>query len=183
MIQETIAKKYARALIELALDEKKEQRCGEELEAFSALVKGNTELWSFLTGPTGERGSKHSILEEILKKAKYFPLVENFIRLLLDKERVMFIGEIAKAYGRLLDEHRGKVKAQLVSAAPLSSGEVKEIQKRLSDALSRDIVLEASVDPSLIGGAVAYVGGLVFDGSIRTELNNIRDNLKKGYMS
>jgi F-type H+-transporting ATPase subunit delta len=183
MIQETIAKKYARALIELALEGKKEERCGEELEAFATLVKGNAELWSFLTGPAGEKELKHATMGEILKKAKYLPLVDNFIRLLLDKERVMFIGEIARAYGRLLDEHRGKVKARLVSAAPLSSGEIKEIQKKLSDALKRAIVLEASVDPALIGGAVAYVGGRVFDGSIRTELNNIRDNLKKGHMS
>ena len=180
MIQETIAKKYSRALIELALEDKKEQRCGEDLEAFGALIKGNEQLWSFLTGPTGEKELKRSTLDAVLEKTKYLPLVNKFIRLLLDKERLIFIGEIAKAYSRLLNEHRGKVKARLVSASLLTDGEIKEIQKRLADALKRDIVLETSVDPSLIGGAVAYVGGLVFDGSIKTQLNNIRDNLKKG---
>jgi F-type H+-transporting ATPase subunit delta len=183
MIQETIAKKYARALIELALESKKEERCGEELDAFAALFRDNEQLKSLLTGPTGEKELKRSTLNAVLEKTKYLPLVGNFIRLLQDKERLVFVADIARAYGRFLNEHRGKVKAQLVSASALSDGEIKEIQKRLSGTLKRDIVLETSVDASLIGCEVAYVGGLVLDGSIRTQLNNIRDNLKKGQVS
>lgn len=183
MIHETIAKKYARALIELALEDKEQERCGREIESFGILVRENEQLWGLFTGPAGDTELRRSALDAVLSKTKYLKLVENFIRLLMDKERLSLIPDISRAYGRLLDEHEGKMKARLVSAAPLSDTETAEITKRLSTTLKRQIILETSVDPSLIGGAVAYVGGLVFDGSIRTQLSTIRDNLKKGHIS
>jgi F-type H+-transporting ATPase subunit delta len=183
MIHETIAKKYARALFELALEDKEYERCGREIESFTILISENLQLWGLFTGPAGDTELRRSALDAVLEKTKYLPLVNNFIRLLMDKERLVIIGDIARAYGRLLDEHEGKTKARLVSAAPLSDGEITEIRKGLSTGLKREIILETSVDPTLIGGSVAYVGGLVFDGSIRTQLTTIRDNLKKGHMS
>ncbi len=183
MIHETIAKKYARALFELALEDKKQERCGREIESFGVLIKENDQLWGLFTGPAGDAELRRSALDAVFQKTKYLPLIDNFIRLLMDKERLILISEIAKAYGRLLDDYEGKMKARLISATALSDGEIAEIKKRLSTTLKRDIILESSVDPSLIGGAVAYVGGLVFDGSVKTQLTTIRDNLKKGHMS
>jgi F-type H+-transporting ATPase subunit delta len=182
MIHETIAKKYARAIFELALEDKKQERCGQEIESFGAILRENEQLWGLFTGPAGDTELRRSALDAVLLKTKYLPIINNFIRLLMDKDRLLLIGDIARAYGRLIDEHEGKMKARLVSAAPLSDNEIAEIKKRLSTTLKRDIVLETSVDPSLIGGEVAYVGGLIFDGSIRTQLTTIRDNLKKGHM-
>ncbi len=183
MIHETIAKKYARALFELALDDKKHELCGQQIESFGAIIGEDEQLWGLFTGPAGDTELRRSALDAALLKTKYLPLVNNFIRLLMDKDRLLLIGDIGRAYSRLIDEHEGKMKARLVSAAPLSEGEITEIKKRLSATLKRDIILETSVDPSLIGGEVAYVGGLIFDGSIRTQLTTIRDNLKKGHMS
>jgi F-type H+-transporting ATPase subunit delta len=183
MIHETIARKYAQALIELALEDKQQERCRREIESFGVLIRENEQLWGLFTGPAGDTELRRSALDAVLSKTDYLGLVANFIRLLMDKERLVLIGDIARAYGRLLDEHEGKMKARVVSAAALADSEIAEIRKRLSAALKRDIILETSVDPSLIGGAVAYVGGLVFDGSIRTQLSTIRDNLKKGHMS
>ncbi|MBN2223223.1 MAG: ATP synthase F1 subunit delta [Deltaproteobacteria bacterium] len=183
MIHETIAKKYARALFELALEDKQYERCGREIESFAVLIKENEQLWGLFTGPAGDTELRRSALDAVFLKTKYLPLVDNFIRLSMDKERLVLIGDISRAYGRLLDEHEGKMKARLVSAAALSDEEIAEIKKRLSVSLKREIILETSVDPSLIGGAVAYVGGLIFDGSIKTQLTTIRDNLKKGHMS
>ncbi len=183
MIHETIAKKYARALIELALEDKQQARCGREVESFGILIKENEQLWGLFTGPAGDAKLRRSALDAVLQKTKYLPLIDNFIRLLMDKDRLVLIGDIARAYGRMLDDLEGKMKARLVSAGPLSDAEIAEVTKRLSGSLKRDIVLETSVDPSLIGGAVAYVGGLVFDGSIKTQLTTIRDNLKKGHIS
>lgn len=183
MIHETIAKKYARALIELALEDKSQQRCGREIESFGALIRKDEQLWGLFTGPAGDTELRRSALDAVLEKTKYIGLVNNFIRLLMEKDRLVLITDISLAYGRLLDENEGKMKARLVSAAPLSGSEIADVTKRLSAALSRDIILETSVDPSLIGGAIAYVGGLVFDGSIRTQLSTIRDNLKKGHIS
>jgi F-type H+-transporting ATPase subunit delta len=183
MIHETIAKKYARAIIDLALEDKQQERCGREIESFCILIRENEQLWGLFTGPAGDADLRRSALDAVFQKTKYLPLVNNFLRLLMDKERLVLIGDIARAYSRLLDDYQGKMKARLVSAAALSDGEIAEIKKRLSTTLKRDIILETSVDPSLIGGAVAYVGGLVFDGSIKTQLTTIRDNLKKGHMS
>ncbi|RPI96687.1 MAG: hypothetical protein EHM32_02660, partial [Spirochaetales bacterium] len=115
MIHETIAKKYARALFELALEDKKYDRCGQEIESFAILITGNEQLWGLFTGPAGDTELRRSALGEVLAKTKYLPVVNNFIRLLMDKERLVIIGDIARAYSRLLDEYEGKTKARLVS--------------------------------------------------------------------
>ncbi|MEJ2068715.1 MAG: ATP synthase F1 subunit delta, partial [Deltaproteobacteria bacterium] len=91
-----------------------------------------------------------------------------------------FIGEIADIYNSLLDQAEGRVTAKIISAAPLSKAELDNIVKGLSKAVGKKIVPDVKIDPSIIGGIISHVGGLVFDGSIRTQLDNISYNLKKG---
>lgn len=180
MIQETVARKYARALMELAKEDGKEEKYGKELLSFSTMLKDDKGFWNFFVGPSGSLENKKAALEDVLSHLKLSKVVKNFIRLLFDKERLSFIGEIADIYNSLLDQAEGRVTAKIISAAPLSKAELDNIVKGLSKAVGKKIVPDVKIDPSIIGGIISHVGGLVFDGSIRTQLDNISYNLKKG---
>ena len=183
MIQETVARKYARALMELAKEDGKEERYGKEILSFYHMLNSDKKLWNFFIGPSESSEVKRDALEKILPKFKFSKVVNNFIRLLLDKERLSFIGDIVDTYNSLLDEAKGRVRAKIVSASPLTKAEVNKIVKGLTAAVGKEIVADISIDPEIIGGIVAQVGGLVFDGSIKTQLENISYNLKKGYIN
>ena len=86
---------------------------------------------------------------------------------------------IARAYGELLDQRLERVRATVTSAQPLGEGELSSVRDALAKAVQRTILLEAKTDPALVGGVVAQVGGTVFDGSVRTQLNRLRDELKQ----
>lgn len=180
MIKETVARKYARALMELAKEDGKEEQYGKEVLSFSAMLKNDKSLWNFFVGPSGSLENKKTALEEILSNLKFSKVVKNFLRLLMDKERLSFIGDIAEIYNSLLDQAEGRVKAKIISAVPLSKTELNNIIKGLSTVVGKKIVADVNIDPSIIGGIISHVGGLVFDGSIKTQLENISYNLKKG---
>ena len=180
MSQKKIANKYARALIELAKEDKKEARYGKEILSFSTMLKSDKRLWNFFVGPAGSLEIKKSALKDIFSKINFSKVVKNFLHLLLEKERLVLIGEIAESYHLLLDETEGKVRAKIVSAAPLTKTEINKIVEGLSTTVGKKIVADVNLDTDIIGGIVVYVGGLVFDGSIKTQLENIGYNLKKG---
>jgi F-type H+-transporting ATPase subunit delta len=183
MIQETVARKYARALMELAAEDNKKEKYGKEISSFFNMLKSDKMLWSFFVGPSESPENKRAALEEILPTLKYSKVVQNFIRLIFDKERLSFMGDIVDIYNTLLDEAEGRVRAKIISAAPLTKADVNKIVKGLSSAIGKKIVADVSVDPQIIGGIITHVGGLVFDGSIRTQLDNIGNNLKKEYVN
>jgi F-type H+-transporting ATPase subunit delta len=106
--------------------------------------------------------------------------MKSFLILLFDKGRLPFIGAIHQYYEKLVDELKGVARATLVSAVALSDETVQKIRATLSEKTGKDIVLEVHQDPSLIGGIVTRIGDLVLDGSIKTQLLNMRETLKRG---
>jgi F-type H+-transporting ATPase subunit delta len=106
--------------------------------------------------------------------------MKSFLTLLFDKGRFAYLSSISDFYQKLADELKGIARASLVSAAPLSSEAVEKIRKTLSERTGKDIVLDVAEDPGLIGGVVTRIGDLVLDGSIKTQLLNMRESLKKG---
>jgi F-type H+-transporting ATPase subunit delta len=106
--------------------------------------------------------------------------MKSFLNLLFDKGRIGFLREIASYYKDLADELKGVVKASIVSATELSSDAVNKIKEALSKKVGKNIVLKVEQDPSLIGGVVTKIGDLVLDGSVKTQLMNLRETLKKG---
>jgi len=100
--------------------------------------------------------------------------------LLFDKGRIGFISSISDFYQKLVDELKGVARASLISATELTSETIEKIRKSLSKKTGKDIVLEVERDPGLIGGIVTRIGDLVLDGSIKTQLLNMRETLKRG---
>ena len=115
-----------------------------------------------------------------MQKLSLSPLVASFLRLLVDRHRLAEIGAIARSYGEMLDEKVGRVRATVVSAKPLTDEELRGVREVLSAATRRTIVLDSRSDPKIVGGLVTEVGAKMWDGSIRTQLERMRRELKSG---
>ena len=166
----SVARRYARALFGLAVDKGTFEAVGQELEAVAATVAGSAELRQTLENPVFKLSEKRAILEQILPRLAPTRTVQSFVLLLLDRNRIAALPMISRAYQEMTDEQLGRVRATVTSAQPLDVVTQTEIQRALERRTGKKVVMRTEVNPDLIGGVVARVGSLVFDGSLRTRL-------------
>jgi len=177
LIGSTVAKRYAQAFFEIAEEEKKLEEYYGELSALCELIEENGELKEFLANPIVEKRDKKNIIEVILEKVKPSPITANFVRLLTDKGRIVIFKEIVDAYREKMDEALGIVRVQVRTAFPLSPELEGKLKEFLMKNTGKRVMMEVSEDKSLLGGLVVKIGDLVYDNSIKTQLNNIRNLL------
>ena len=170
----TAAHRYAKALFGLAQDEHRHREVRVELENLVSLFEGSRELRDTLLTPLHPAAERKSALRAISGGASTSALVQNFVSYLIDQRRLIDFGAIADAYGEFADEAEGMVTAEIVAASPLDDRRKDRLRRALSERTGQEGRLEIEVDPALIGGAVAKVGDLVFDGSLRTQLGQLR---------
>ena len=175
-----IARRYAKALLIIGKEDDKAESYKEELDRFSDLITREKELEQAITNPLYDVGGRKKVLQAVIDKTGVSKVLASFLLLLFDKGRFGFLSDINEFYKRLADELKGIVRASLVSATELSSETVEKIRTTLSKKTGKDIILEVEQDPSLIGGIVSRIGDLVLDGSIKTQLLNMRESLKRG---
>jgi len=175
-----IARRYAKALLLIGKEDGQAEIYREELEGFSGLLAQEKNLEQAICNPLYDTASRKKVLNGILEKLELSRVMETFFLLLFDKGRIGFVGAINDFYQRLADELRGIARASLVSATELSSDTVERIREALSKKTNREVILDVEQDPSLIGGIVTRIGDLVLDGSIKTQLLNMRESLKRG---
>jgi F-type H+-transporting ATPase subunit delta len=175
-----IARRYAKALLIIGKEDDKAESYKEELDRFSDLITSEKELEQAITNPLYDVGGRKKVLQAVIDKTGISKVLASFLLLLFDKGRFGFLSDINEFYKKLADELKGVVRASLVSATELSSETVEKIRTTLSTRTGKDIILEVEQDPSLIGGIVSRIGDLVLDGSIKTQLLNMRESLKRG---
>lgn len=180
MIGYTLAKRYAQALVDLAREEKRVDEVAVEIDRLAAAFSAAPDLPGFFANPTIPADAKSAALRELLEKAMVGGVSADFARLLLAKNRLLGVPEIARAYRDLWDGLHNRVRARLVSALPLAPEEAERARKALSSLSGKEVVLALEVDPSIIGGLVAYVGSHVYDGSIRNQLREFAEGMHKG---
>jgi len=180
VIAGSISRRYARALFSLALEEGGHERIGEELESVAQTVRASGEARTLAESPGYTPAQRHALVDVLVQKLSLSPLVASFLRLLVDRHRLAEIGAIARSYGEMLDEKVGRVRAMVVSAKPLTDEELRGVREVLSAATRRTIVLDSRSDPKIVGGLVTEVGAKMWDGSIRTQLERMRRELKSG---
>jgi F-type H+-transporting ATPase subunit delta len=176
----TIARRYAKALLIIGKEDGQAENYGEELDGFAKLMAKEKELEQAITNPLYGASGRKKVLETVIGKVGISKIVESFLLLLFDKGRFDFLSDINEFYQKLADELKGVLRASLVSAAELSSDTVEKIRTTLSKKTGKDIILQVEQDPSLIGGIVSRIGDLVLDGSIKSQLLNMRESLKRG---
>lgn len=174
------ARRYARALFSLARDEGRVDAVRAELDALLQLFEENTDLRQAIFRPLHPGAERRAVLQVVCQRLGSSAMVSNFCAFLVDQRRVIDLEAICQAYRQLADAAAGRAQARVVSASPLRDEQRERLRRALSARTGQQMEFEESVDPSLLGGAVATVGSLVFDGSLRTQLEQLRASLTKG---
>ncbi len=175
-----VARRYAKALILIGKEDGQAESYRNELEGVSDLFEKEKALELAVTNPLYGTANRRKVLETVIQKLNLSQVMSSFLMLLFDKGRIGFLKDIHTDYQALADELKGVARAELISAADLSSDAVDKIRTALSNMIQKDIVLEFKQDPNLIGGIVTRIGDLVLDGSIKTQLLNMKESLKRG---
>lgn len=180
MIIGSLARRYARALFSLGREEGILEEIEKELNQFAELWESEEELRRVITSPVIQLEEKIALVAEmVVKGLKLSNAVRDFLGLLTAKGRMMFIPEICREFELLLDQEKGRLRATLTSAVPLPGQMIEEIKGTMEKILGKEVSLRVEEDPELIGGVVAQVGSLVFDGSIKTKLEQMEAKLKQ----
>jgi F-type H+-transporting ATPase subunit delta len=176
----TAAGRYAKALFGLAQEDRKTREMREELEVLAGLFDDHKELRDALLTPLHPATERKAVLKAICDLASSSRLINNFCAYLIDQRRLIDFRAICDSYSELADEEAGLTTAFVTTAAPLDDRRKDRLRRALSERTGQEVQLDVTVDEGLIGGAIAKVGDLVFDGSLRTQLTMLRTNLTKG---
>jgi F-type H+-transporting ATPase subunit delta len=173
------ARRYAKALFGIAREDGTVEETGRELAALAELLEANAELRGVLFRPLHPASERRATLRAVAERLGASATLENFYAFLIDQRRLIDFATIQTEFERLAAEAEGRTEARLRSAQPLDDATRERLVAVLSRRTGRQVSVEVEVDPSLIGGVVVQVGSLVFDGSLQTQLEQLRHNLTK----
>ncbi len=177
MSASTVARRYARALFSIGLEDGQFQAYADQLGRIERAFAASAELRDAWLNPANARPVRLAVAEQLAGSAGLAPATANLLKLLVERQRTQELSALVRAYGELVDAHTGRVRALVTSARPLSGEQQERLQKLLAAQTGKDVVLEAKVDASLIGGVTTQLGSTVMDGSIRTQLERLRATL------
>lgn len=179
MIGSELAKRYARALFQIAREENSVEEIYGELSGFSAILKENKDLMDFFVNPIFDQADKKAVLNELLTKIDVSTITANFLRLLIDKRRINILLEVEECYRADLDELLNRIRVKVRSAFPLSGDAKQRLLSRLSEMTGKNVEMAVEDDRSLLGGIIVAVGDTLYDGSVKTQLANIRELIRE----
>ena len=174
------AGRYARALFDVVSKEapRDVETVETQLRDLSALFAGNPVLASVLGNPAVPVTKKVSVTKAILERAGSLPApLSKLMLMLAERDRLMLLPHITRVYGERLMDHQHVIRGDVTTAAPLPDEKVRALAQGLERATGRKVVLEARVDPSIIGGVVTRLGSTVYDGSVTTQLEKMKQSL------
>ncbi|HEB70780.1 MAG TPA: F0F1 ATP synthase subunit delta [Desulfobulbus sp.] len=177
MRQTILARRYAKALFSLGKEEGKNETYSEALGAIAELYKDES-VENALINPLYPLEAREKVMAKIAELAKADTIMTRFLNLLLEKKRADILPDIAQEMQVMVDQEQNISHGSVVSAIELDDALKEKIQQTLEKITGNKVTLEASVDPSIIGGIVAKVGDLVLDGSIKTQLNGLKESIK-----
>ena len=177
MILGSVAKRYAKALVEVAAASNELDGVRQDLRALAALLREHRDLRQFVSNPSVSRRDAGAVIKDVGSAMEVKPLTATFLQVLLEGGRLAGLEAILRAYELLVDERLGRVKAVVTSAAPLEADAQERLRRRLGDVTGKDVYLELRQDPALLGGVVTQIGSRVYDGSLKTQLARLRDEL------
>lgn len=175
------ARRYARALFALARETDSVDSVRAELGALAQVLDENHEVRNAVFRPLHPSAERRAVLQSLCDQLGSSATVRNFCAFLVDQRRVIEFQAVCDAFAELADQAAGRVRARVVSASPLSDAQQERLRRALSARTGRNVELDVALDRALLGGAVASVGGLVFDGSLRTQLEQLRGSLTRGH--
>ncbi len=173
----TIANRYARALADVITERGEMNEVVAELNSFSAMMIGHDQLRDVFASPVLSTERKRAVLNELLSKMQLRPTSNNFLRLLLDNSRLHSLDQMLRALARELDLRTNIVSAEITTARDISQQEEAMLADKLKAATGKQVRLQFRTDPAIIGGVVTRIGSVVYDGSIKTQLAQMKQRL------
>ncbi len=174
------AKRYARALFSLAQENDSVESTRGELADMARLLASSPDLHKRLFQPLHPVDERRRVLMSLCERGGGSQTIKNFLAYLIERRRLIEFAAIREEFERLTDAAAGRVRAEVLSASPLRDEQRARLAETLNRKTGKQVELTVRVDPSLLGGAIATVDGLVFDGSLRTQLSQLRGNLMQG---
>lgn len=182
MIADIVARRYARALFSIGQQKgaAEIEAYGKDLAEFAAVLKETPELVKVFRNPIFSVVEKKAIVEKILSKLDPNRTTRNFLFLLADKDRLSILPEIEAYFGILLDEAKGVMRGELVTATALEQARQDEVRSQLADQLGKELILDFETDTAILGGIVLKVGDKILDASLRAQLHGMKEQIKRG---
>ena len=180
MSVETIARRYATALADVVTKSNETEIVKHELKTWEHLMIANENLHTVFNNPSIVHVNKEKVLEGLLEKAKPAKTTANFLRVLLRNNRLTDLADINERFASVLEERSGNVLARITSARELSEAEKAELESNLEKLTGKKVKSNFSIDDKIIGGVVTQIGSTVYDGSVKTQLENLKEQLVNG---
>jgi F-type H+-transporting ATPase subunit delta len=173
-----VAGRYAAALFDLAKDADLLDAVHRDLADLKRLIGESADLAELVRSPLFSRDEQTRAISAVLERAGANDLTRRFLAVVAKNRRLFAVRAMIDAYAALLAEHRGEMTAEVVSAQPLTMAQTEALRDTLAAQLRRSVQIDASVDPSLLGGLVVRVGSRMIDNSLRTKLSNLELAMK-----
>lgn len=177
MSVQTVARRYASALADVVLERGEAREVQEELTTWERLFQSNENLREVLRNPTVALDQKRAVLNKLIERTQPRPTTVNFLKVLLQNQRLTELGEINRKFAEMLDERAGMVAATVSTARSVPEEAQQRLQARLVSLTGKKVRINFATDPELIGGLVTRIGSTVYDGSVRNHLQLIKEKM------
>ena len=172
-----VGRRYAKALLSIAMEQKSEDAIGKELEELANSWESSAELRDVFLSPTIDAATRSKVIDALAARMGLSLTVKNAVKLLADRNRFQFVRSVSRAYHALREERGGVILAEVTSATELPDAYFLELERALAQVTGRKVRIEKHVDASLIAGVVTKVGDKVFDGSVKNRLAELRASM------
>jgi F-type H+-transporting ATPase subunit delta len=177
MSLQTVARRYASALADVVLERGEASEVQKELTAWEQMLQSNSNLQEVFRNPTVALDQKRALLNKLIERAKPRQTTVNFLKVLLQNQRLTELGEINRKFAAVLDERAGMVAATVTSARPVTESSQQELHVKLASLTRKKVRVNFATDPELIGGLVTRISSTVYDGSVRNQLQQIKERM------
>ena len=168
---------YANALADVAMEQGAPDAAAKQLESFRAAYAESAELRTFLASPAVSVEAKHAVIEKIVGRLGASKIIRNFLFVIADHRRTQLLPQVIATFQQVIRQRQGVAEAEVSSAVELSAAQKKELAATLVRLTGKKIEPKYSLDPALLGGAVVRIGDTIYDGSLRSRLNEMRARL------
>jgi F-type H+-transporting ATPase subunit delta len=175
-----IARRYAEALADVALAHNQVEQIDSEVGAFVEMMRGSRELHDLFASPIMSQADKARVLDVLIARTGPGKMTANLLHTMLDHYRLHHLGLVYERFRREINERKGTVLAEVTTAHTVGPAEQDRLSRELKTMTGKQVEVEFKTDPALIGGVVTRIGSVIYDGSIRTQLQEIKHHLKDG---
>jgi F-type H+-transporting ATPase subunit delta len=170
----TIARRYAKALMELAEEKKTIEKTKDDLVAFIGAIDMLPAMQKLFASPVFTPENKKSVIRELARKLKLQPSTERFLEYLTEAGRIRYVKDVHEAFLAILEEHQNRATVQLSTAVSVNETDIADIKKKLELMTGKAVDIKVQVDATLIGGAKAQMGSVIYDGTIKNQFDKMR---------